>query len=167
MKFIWSNSVHSNAKNSENSHHPYVIPGYDLYNAGFSICDKINRYVLYSFNSVYHFFPIYSLSGNFECNIDHWGKGAFLIDVDLSQNLLEEVIWRDILTSSSLVCYKILFKSITIVLLLLVRITPLLHQQEQTRSFPLSAYFLQRSCLPQHFIDLEPNFHFLFLPFSL
>ena len=43
-KFIWSNCIHSKGYKPHGQHELYSIPGYDLYNAGFGICDKLNRF---------------------------------------------------------------------------------------------------------------------------
>jgi hypothetical protein len=55
-KFIWSNCVQSRihettSRNSSSSssssreNDSYSLPAYDLYNAGFGICDKLNRFI--------------------------------------------------------------------------------------------------------------------------
>ena len=44
-KFIWSNCIQSRGHHHHYQHDAYVIPGYDLYNAGFGMCDKLNRFV--------------------------------------------------------------------------------------------------------------------------
>ena len=48
-KFIWSNCIHSKGYKPQGQHELYSIPGYDLYNVAFGICDKLNRYFLFFF----------------------------------------------------------------------------------------------------------------------
>lgn len=39
---MWTNALHKWRKSPTRGRH-YAIPGYDLYNAGFGICDRLNR----------------------------------------------------------------------------------------------------------------------------